>query len=119
MVGGRRRTIKPLRTATAKSASEPNSDMFVIDKDERKHGDCMPDAIIAICCSLYWRYPEEFLPDFSFLHTVREMRLWIVTKLRDKSLGPLSGRHPDDIERILQSNIHEEIGDAPDIGDED
>jgi hypothetical protein len=79
----------------------------------------MPDAIIAICCTLYWRYPNEFLPDFSFPHTVREMRLWIVAKLRDKSLGTLSGRHPDDIERILQTNIHEEIVDAPDIGDED
>ena len=75
MVGGERRTIKQLRNTNAKPASEPNSNMFVTDKDERKEGDCMPDAKIAIYCSLYWRYPEEYPPDFSFPHTGREMRL--------------------------------------------
>ena len=109
MVGGGRRNIKPLRHKNPKTASEPNFNMFVTDKNEREQGDCMPDAIIAICCSLYWRYPEEFSPDYSFPHTVKAMRLWIVSKLRDKSLGLLSGRHTDDIERILQTNINEEI----------
>ena len=46
------------------------------------------------------------------------MRMWIVSVLRDRSLGLLAGRDPEDIERILQTNIAEDMGIGPDIGEE-
>ena len=118
MVGGARKSIKALRNKKSNSTSEPNFNMFVTDKDERERGDCLPDAIFAACRFFYWRYPEEFLPDWSFPHTVKDMRMWIVSMLRDRSLGQLAGRNPDDIELILQSNISKEIENLPDIGDD-
>jgi hypothetical protein len=44
--------------------------------------------------------------------------MWTVSKLRDRSLGLQSGRHSHDIKHIIQTNTNEEIGNAPDIGDE-
>jgi hypothetical protein len=46
------------------------------------------------------------------------MRMWIVLVLRDRKLGQLAGRDPEDIERIVQTNISEDIGIGPDIGEE-
>jgi hypothetical protein len=108
MAGGAKKSIKSLRTKKSKSTSEPDDTMFVADIDERKHGDCLPDAIIATCCTLYWRYPDEFLPEWSFPHTVKEMHMWIVSVLRDRRLGMLAGRDPENIERIVQTNIAED-----------
>ena len=44
------------------------------------------------------------------------MRMWIVSVLRDRRLGMLAGRDPKDIERIVQTNIAEDMGIGPDIG---
>ena len=45
--------------------------------------------------------------------------MWIVSVLRDQTLGQLAGRNPDDIERILQTNISEDIGIGPEIQEEE
>jgi hypothetical protein len=51
MVGGARKSIKALRNRNSKSASDPNANTFVTDKDERERGNCLTDAIITACSS--------------------------------------------------------------------
>ena len=69
--------------------------------------------LIGVCTALFWYYPDEFLPDWTYPATVKQMRTWLVTQLREHQLSANSGVAPDVVEQELISNIIFINGNAP------
>jgi hypothetical protein len=74
------------RKAKATHKADPDATVFNRDSNERAGGDCFPDMLIAVCTALFWYYPDEFLPDWTYPTTVKQMRMWLVTQLREQQL---------------------------------